>query len=59
MLTAEFDTGEPLVLTISAAGPAGDDRYAAASTMPGRAFVLKADDVKKFAKQVTDFRKAG
>jgi hypothetical protein len=52
----ETDAG-PTALSISSMGPQGGDRYASAAVAPDRVFVLSAEDVGKFNKQVQDFRK--
>lgn len=54
-LRVESQAGDALELRISAAGPQDGGRYAFVSTMPGRVFVVKAEDVAKFTKQVQDF----
>jgi len=45
------------VLATSSMGPQGGDRYASVSAAPDRVFVISAEDVDKFNKQVQDFRK--
>ncbi|MBN2562284.1 MAG: DUF4340 domain-containing protein [Phycisphaerae bacterium] len=56
-ITAETEGGESVTLTVSPNGPGGDDRYAAVSTADGRVFVMKSEDVAKFAKSVRVFEK--
>lgn len=58
-ITAEMEAGEPVDLMISGRGKGGGDRYAAMKTKPGRVFLLKAQDLPKFTKQLSDFRKQG
>jgi len=54
-LRVEFQAGDALELRISATGPQDGGRYVSVSTMLGRVFVVKAEDVAKFTKQVQDF----
>lgn len=58
-ITAETEGAEPVTLLISARGKGAGDRYAAVASAPGRVFVLKAEDLPKFTKQLSDFRKPG
>ena len=58
-VTFETEKGQPVMLSISAKGPQEGGRYAATSDAADRVFVVTADDVTKFSKQVQDFRKGG
>lgn len=58
-ITAETEGGEPVQLLISSRGKGQGDRYAAMAAVPGRVFLLKAADVSKFTKKLSDFRKQG
>lgn len=55
-INAQTEDGEAS-LSISSMGPQGGDRYASSTAAPDRVFVISAEDVGKFVKQVQDFRK--
>ncbi len=58
-ITADTEGGESVQLLISSRGKSPGDRYAATAAVPDRVFLLKAADLPKFAKQLSDFRKQG
>lgn len=58
-IIAETEGAEPVTLMISARGKIPGDRYAAMASTPDRVFVLKAEELPKFTKQLSDFREPG
>ncbi len=57
IVRAETEGGEVAALSISSTGPQSGDRYASIAAAPDRVFVISADDVNTFGKQVQDFGK--
>jgi hypothetical protein len=58
-VVAEAEGQEPVTLLIASRGKSEGDRYAAMGATPGRVFLLKASDLSKFKKLLSDFRKPG
>ncbi|MBK8269334.1 MAG: DUF4340 domain-containing protein [Planctomycetes bacterium] len=57
VLVVTQEGGDVSTLHVSAKGPSDGGRYAVAANAPDRVFVIKAEDVTKLIKKVTDFQK--